>query len=155
MLPLRFPNSGIRAKNHSTPSCCIFAAKAVRRRGGQPPCRAGHPRPGPLQGGGGLRLEQARKGGQRRLQGAAPAGRSVARIHSRLWSASRGGSCPWAQPLAARRPQGAIANRAATPAVGVVAPWQGDCKRARAAIACVGATTQKGKEGLGHPLEKR
>ncbi|RWW40396.1 hypothetical protein BHE74_00054193 [Ensete ventricosum] len=68
------------------------STKAVRRRGGQPPCRAGHPRPGhgqgPLQGGGGLRLEQARKGGQRRPQGVAPAGRSVAR---------RGSSRPCAQ----------------------------------------------------------
>ncbi|RWV94236.1 hypothetical protein GW17_00043243 [Ensete ventricosum] len=43
------------------------------RRGGQPLCRAVHPRPGrgqgPLQRGGWLRPGPARKGGQRRPQG--------------------------------------------------------------------------------------
>ncbi|RWV90530.1 hypothetical protein GW17_00047255 [Ensete ventricosum] len=45
---------------------------------------------------------------------------------------------------------------AATPAVGVAAPWQGVCQRARAVATCVATTptTQRGKEGLGHPLEK-
>ncbi|RWV81114.1 hypothetical protein GW17_00057496, partial [Ensete ventricosum] len=48
-------------------------------------------------------------------------------------------------------PVGAVA-----PAAEVAAPWQGDYQRARAAAACVAATaTQKGKEGLRHPLEKR
>ncbi|RRT31255.1 hypothetical protein B296_00048803, partial [Ensete ventricosum] len=53
--------------------------KTARRRGGQPPCRAGHPRPGcgqgPLQGGGWLRPGPARKGGQRHSQGVAVARR--------------------------------------------------------------------------------
>ncbi|RWV82140.1 hypothetical protein GW17_00056386 [Ensete ventricosum] len=44
-------------------------------------------------------------------------------------------------------------------AAGVAVPWKGSCQRARAAAACAGAatvatTTQRGKEGLEHPLEK-
>ncbi|RWW43925.1 hypothetical protein BHE74_00050358 [Ensete ventricosum] len=66
MHPLRFPNNSVRAK-------------AARRRGGQPPCKTGHPRPGhdqdPLQGGDRLRSGQARKGGQRRPQGVVAAHR--------------------------------------------------------------------------------
>ncbi|RRT37052.1 hypothetical protein B296_00036825 [Ensete ventricosum] len=36
---------------------------------------------------------------------------------------------------------------AAVPAIGVAAPWQGDCQRARVAVACAGATAtaQRGK----------
>ncbi|RWW53101.1 hypothetical protein BHE74_00040434, partial [Ensete ventricosum] len=78
MHPLRFPNSGIRAKR--------------KQRGGgavshdQPPCGANHPRPGrgqgPLQGGGWLRPGSA-----------VPAGRSVTHRHDRLWPAYRGSNC--------------------------------------------------------------
>ncbi|RZR88719.1 hypothetical protein BHM03_00016349 [Ensete ventricosum] len=98
-----------------------FRSKGSKEEGRQPPCRVGHPRPGrgqgPLQGGGWLRLGPARKGGQRRPQGAA-----IAREHSLLQGARKG-----------LPPTGAT-----TPAAGVAAPWQGGCQRARATAACAG-----------------
>ncbi|RRT69380.1 hypothetical protein B296_00029119 [Ensete ventricosum] len=49
----------------------------MRTRGGQPPCRADHPRPGRgkglLQGSDRLRLGPARKGGRCRSKGQQPA----------------------------------------------------------------------------------
>ncbi|RWW61894.1 hypothetical protein BHE74_00031002 [Ensete ventricosum] len=69
MLPLRFPNGGIRAK-------------AARRRGGQPPCRAGHPRSGRLQGATGCGQASLQGGGQPRpklLVGAAASMRGCPR----------------------------------------------------------------------------
>ncbi|RWW06581.1 hypothetical protein GW17_00030081 [Ensete ventricosum] len=130
MHPLRFPNSGIRAKR--------------RQRGGgaashsQPPSRAGHPRSGrsqgTLQGGGacghgGLRL--ARRGNSR-------------------WQRDtrKGANC--------RVPARGCSSRLALPPAGVaasaarvVAPWQGDCQRARAATACAGATAAATHRGQG------
>ncbi|RWV87170.1 hypothetical protein GW17_00050872 [Ensete ventricosum] len=45
------------------------------------------------------------------------------------------------------------------PTVGVAAPCEGGCRRARVTVACVGAATiaavaQMRQEGLGHPFEK-
>ncbi|RRT73863.1 hypothetical protein B296_00011369 [Ensete ventricosum] len=62
----------------------------------------------------------------------------------RLRPARRGGNCPRAQPLVARRPQGAApATRTAT-SRGSNVPWQGGYRRARAATTCARAmmTTQ-------------
>ncbi|RWW44574.1 hypothetical protein BHE74_00049652 [Ensete ventricosum] len=69
-------------------------------------------------------------------------------------AARKGNSRLWAHLLAARRPQGAAANR------GGGVGRRGGCRWARTAAACVGvvaavATTQMGQEGLGHPFEKR
>ncbi|RRT83359.1 hypothetical protein B296_00010194 [Ensete ventricosum] len=84
MHPLRFPNNGIRAKVFvqkigfklhvmilNLVESFHKAAKAARRRGGQPPCRADHPRPG-------------------RLHGAASCGQGPL----------QGGGRPWPKPLA-------------------------------------------------------
>ncbi|RWW23792.1 hypothetical protein GW17_00011945 [Ensete ventricosum] len=157
MLPLRFFNSGIRAKT-------------VRWRGGQPPCRVDHPRPGrnegPLEGGGRLRPGPARKGGRRRSQGQQLVMEA---------SAACGGNSPQGQQLPASTPACRVAPamgancRAPTRACphgqpcsqqGVANPWQGGCRRARATVACAWATAttvaaQMGQEGLGHPFEKR
>ncbi|RRT33183.1 hypothetical protein B296_00007968 [Ensete ventricosum] len=59
------------------------------------------------------------------------------------WAPARG-----CRPRPALPPAGV-----ATPTVVVVAPWQGGCQRARAATTMT--ATQRGKEGLGHPMEKR
>ncbi|RWW59339.1 hypothetical protein BHE74_00033731 [Ensete ventricosum] len=177
MHPLRFPNSGIRAK-------------VVRRRGGQP--RPGHSQ-GSLHGGGCLRLGPPRKGGQRCPQRATttrrggaygqkrrprgqqppasttncgqPAGAAATRGHIRLQrDARKGGRLQGAHkglpPTRGCRPQPALPPVAVTsPVAGVVAPLQGGCQRARAATAYTGvvaaAAAQRAKEGLGHPLEKR
>ncbi|RWW26857.1 hypothetical protein GW17_00008748 [Ensete ventricosum] len=122
-------------------SCCIFVAKAVRRRGGQPPCRAGHPRPyrsqGPMQGGGWLRPGQARKGGQRHPQGAAASSLRAEAPPTKVAAAvgataacsavpAKGAGCR--VPAWGCRTRSALPlARAAVPAIGVAAPWQGDC----------------------------
>ncbi|RWV77188.1 hypothetical protein GW17_00062030, partial [Ensete ventricosum] len=108
---------------------------AARRRGGQPWSTPipGRPRPPARR-----LLATAR---------ASPKGRPAA-------LARRGSS-----PALARgcRPRPALPQvGAATLAIGVAGPWQGGYQRARAAVTCIGAAAaQIGKEGLGHPLEKR
>ncbi|RWV97098.1 hypothetical protein GW17_00040138 [Ensete ventricosum] len=127
MHPLRFPNSGIRAK-------------AVMRRGGQSPCRADHPRPGRGHGQPEREVSGARKGWQ------PPIGAKALLVSTTVYS----------QPGARK---GLLPVGATAPVVGVAAPCQGDCQRARATTARIGAATttatQRGTEGLGHPLEKR
>ncbi|RWV99329.1 hypothetical protein GW17_00037768 [Ensete ventricosum] len=114
MLPLRFPNNGIKAKR--------------RQRGGgaashsQPPCRVGHPWLGRGQG------QPAREAGvaHRRSN---PQGRSVpfarAAAHwgdvcgnGRLRPARKGGSCPRGHLLVERRPQRGPAARCPQGAAG-------------------------------------
>ncbi|RWV84476.1 hypothetical protein GW17_00053806 [Ensete ventricosum] len=115
----RFPNNGIRAK-------------AARRRGGQPPCRAGHPWPGhgqgPLQGGGRLRLGPACKGGQRRSQGQQSTRATLAGTPACSVALVKGAGCwvPVASPTASRC--GGAGRRGGRPL-------------ARAIVTCVGAAT--------------
>ncbi|RRT32587.1 hypothetical protein B296_00051335 [Ensete ventricosum] len=127
MHPLRFPNSGIRAK----------------RGGGaashsQPPCRVDHPRSGRSQG---------------TLQGGDACG------HGGLRLARRGNSC-WQRDTRkgadCRVPARDCSSRlallpagVAAPVARVVAPWQGDCQRARAATAYAGATVATTHKGQG------
>ncbi|RZS15432.1 hypothetical protein BHM03_00047269, partial [Ensete ventricosum] len=116
--------------------------KAVRRRGDQPPCRAGHPRPGrsqgPLQGGGRLLAGPTRKG-------RSPAGVASRRADSR-WqrSARKGADC--------RAPARDCRPRPALSLVGAVAPaaaWQGGCRRARAVANCARVATATAQRGQG------
>ncbi|RZR73650.1 hypothetical protein BHM03_00026744 [Ensete ventricosum] len=81
MLPLRFPNSGIRAK-------------AARRRGGQSPSRAGHPRPGQL------RPRHPTRGRPATAKAPLRGSRQHARSPAGMAGAYRGGTCrrrqcPW------------------------------------------------------------
>ncbi|RWW49041.1 hypothetical protein BHE74_00044842 [Ensete ventricosum] len=123
MLPLRFPNSDIRAKvfvrkisfklhvmrlNRVEFYCYVFAAKAIRKEGGWP-------RPGLPQGGGRLRPRPlagviARRGGaygqKHRCQGLPPVGVMPAR-----------GQSAKGRPLAGWLPMG----KAATACIGAVA----------------------------------
>ncbi|RWW52134.1 hypothetical protein BHE74_00041467 [Ensete ventricosum] len=78
---------------------------------GQPLSRADQPRPG--------RDKASSKGSP-----AAPARDDIVRGHSCLQRGTRKGLSP---------------AGVAPPAVGVAAPWQGGCQRARAAAACAGA----------------
>ncbi|RRT53000.1 hypothetical protein B296_00044515 [Ensete ventricosum] len=63
-------------------------------------------------------------------------------------AASRDSACGQKMPASGCRPWPAL------PPVGVAAPWQSDCRWARAAAAYTGAaaTVQRGQEGLGHPF---
>ncbi|RWW50598.1 hypothetical protein BHE74_00043134 [Ensete ventricosum] len=160
ILPLRFPNSGIRAKR--------------RQRGGgaashgQPPCRAGHPWLGHSKGprkeatgcdqGQPAREAGAARGGSspqgRRLRarieptkGAscrAPAGATAARGHTRLQPGARKGLPPAANPVT-NRGSGAD-RRGGRPLAGWLPAGKGSSDDDRDA---------DGAEGLGHPFEKR
>ncbi|RWW20918.1 hypothetical protein GW17_00014945 [Ensete ventricosum] len=125
--------------------------KAARRRGGQPyagPVTHGQAATKCCQG-------QPERGGSRPR--ALPIGlarkAAVARGHSRL----QHGACKGGRLQGTRK--GLPPVGAAAPAAGVATPWQCGCQWARAIVACAGATaaaaTQRGKEGLGHPFEKR
>ncbi|RWV85350.1 hypothetical protein BHE74_00026100 [Ensete ventricosum] len=157
MHPPRFPKSGIRAK--------------ATRRGGQPPCKAGH-----CKGTAGCSQGQPAREVGAAHRGSSPQGRPVtlagvvalrsdAYGHNWLRPAHKGGSRSRAHPLTAQRLQRGPAERrpqgAAAPTVGVATPWQGGCRLARAVVACAGAAAtvaaaaQMGQEGLGHSFEKR
>ncbi|RWV81334.1 hypothetical protein GW17_00057260 [Ensete ventricosum] len=157
MHPLKFPDSGIRAK--------VFVRKIgfklrvmrlyrielfyvfllhFRSEGneeeGQPATT--NPHAGPATHGQAA-ARASPKGGL-----AMPARAIADRGHDRLRPAHRGGS---------RLQRGA--HMGLPPAARVATPWRGSCQRARATAACVGAvaaattTAQRGKE-LGNPLEK-
>ncbi|RZR86864.1 hypothetical protein BHM03_00014139, partial [Ensete ventricosum] len=134
--------------------------KAAVRRGGQPwsaPMQGwpptARPRPRPLQVGGWLQPGLARKGRRLRAE-ALPMGAAIARGYDRLWPA-RGHSRLQRDARKGGRLQGA---RKGLPLAASLDANRGSsgCQRARAVVACVGAAAaQRGKEGLGHPLEKR
>ncbi|RWW28612.1 hypothetical protein GW17_00006899 [Ensete ventricosum] len=136
MLPLRFPNSGIRDKRRQQRRRVVKAPYK-----GAAGCGQGQPK---------WETSGTRKG--RRLQAeesptgttdcGQPVGATTAHGYDRLRPARRGDNRPREQPLAARRPPlgwPALSPAGAmTPAVGVAAPWQGGCQRARVAVACAG-----------------
>ncbi|RRT41285.1 hypothetical protein B296_00043825 [Ensete ventricosum] len=98
-------------------SCYVFAAKAARRRGGQP-------RLAPMQG----RPPTARPRLSPFARGLPAAARASLQGRSALLAgaaARRGNSGLRAHPLAARRPQGAVASR------GGGVGRRGGCRRAR------------------------
>ncbi|RRT61012.1 hypothetical protein B296_00001333 [Ensete ventricosum] len=104
---------------------------------GQAPCIGDQPQPGlwrrpPIRG-----LFDATRASPQRQQ---LVGVIAACGHNHLQHGThRGGRLQGAckgRPLAASP----TASRAAVPTIGVVAPWQGGCRRARAATPCVGAT---------------
>ncbi|RWW39418.1 hypothetical protein BHE74_00055251 [Ensete ventricosum] len=111
----------------------------------------------PMQGGDRLRPGPARKGGQWRPQGAA-----ARRVDASRQKRRPRGQQPPAGMAGYGQPAGATVVRgpargclpwpalpptgAAAPTVGVAAPWQGGCQRARAVAACA-AAVQRGKRG--------
>ncbi|RWV96024.1 hypothetical protein GW17_00041301 [Ensete ventricosum] len=121
MHPLRFPNSGIRAKR--------------RQRGGA--ASNGQPHAGQATHGQGQperEANSARKGRQ------SPAGTAACSA-----TLAKGADCR--APARGYRPRPFLPSvGVATPTAGVVAPWQGGYQRARAAIAYTGAATTTQRE---------
>ncbi|RWV88652.1 hypothetical protein GW17_00049240 [Ensete ventricosum] len=121
MHPLRFPNSGIRAKVLRV----LVTFSQRRQQGGGPATHDQVSAKAPYKGAVGCSQGQpereasgARKG--RRLWAeASPVGRSVARVHNRLQRSARKG-CRLHGARKGLPPVGA-----ATPAAGVATPWQG------------------------------
>ncbi|RRT31746.1 hypothetical protein B296_00054814 [Ensete ventricosum] len=156
-------------------SCCIFAAKAVRRRGDQPwpaPMQdrspMARPRPWPPQGGAtgygqgqpAREASDTRKGRQQ-LAGAATC-RGDAYAEALLTGTvasiavpARGAGCR--TPTRGCRPRLALLPAcAAALAARVASPKQSGCRWARATVACIVAiaatTALRGQQGLGHPF---
>ncbi|RZR99613.1 hypothetical protein BHM03_00029206 [Ensete ventricosum] len=125
----RFPNSGIRAKGWLATAWPPARGRPVIAKA--PYKGATGCGQGPLQGGNWILPRPARRGSSR----------------------------PWAQPLAARRPQGRPAVGRPQRAIANGQPTRGGCngqgcRRARALVACAGAVAaaQRGQEGLGQSI---
>ncbi|RZS15580.1 hypothetical protein BHM03_00047441 [Ensete ventricosum] len=123
MFLLRFRNEG--SEEQGRPATASPHAGLATH--GQPPCRAGHPRPG--------RVQDLPAAARASPQGgpAAPAGAVARRGDAGKHECSaRKGLPPAASP---------ISNRGAMPATEVAAPWQGGYRCAKAVAACAEATT--------------